>query len=169
MTVDKVFRVISIVCTGLAAGIFLGHRVGVSLAVPQLTPSTFIQLQQIIHIHFARMMPILMVGAVGASIIWAIRLRAHWRASEFWLVSAASLGMVCAFVLTLAVNIPINERLMTWSIEAPPGNLRELWRPWERIHSIRTVLAIAAFAFQVLALSSIAPSAARVQGSRSAA
>lgn len=68
--------------------------------------------------------------------------------------------MVCSIVLTQAVNIPINGQLMTWSIETPPANLMELWRPWERVHSIRTVLAGAAFAFQVVALSVFSRSAA---------
>jgi uncharacterized membrane protein len=154
-------RVISILCTGLAAGIFLGHRVGVSLARPELSPSSFVQLQQIIHVHFVRMMPILMIGAVGASILWTILLRPHWTAVEFWLVSGASIAMVCTLVLTRAVNVPINEQLMSWSIQAPPANLMQLWAPWEKVHSIRTVLAIAAFAFEVVALSAFAPPVAR--------
>jgi len=148
---------------------FLGNRMGVSLAMPELTPSSFVQLQQIIHIHFARMMPILMIGAVGASILWSILLRARWRTVEFWLVCTASLAMVCAFVLTRVVNIPINDQLMTWSIQTPPANLMELWEPWEKIHSIRTVLAIVAFAFQVVALSFIAPPTTRPQVSNNPA
>ncbi len=164
-----IVRVISIVSTGLAAGVFLGHRVGVSIARPELSPSSFVQLQQIIHVHFVRMMPILMIAAVGASLIWTVLLRARWRAVEFWLVSGASMAMVCAFVLTRAVNIPINDQLMTWSIEAPPANLMELWRPWEEVHSIRTVLAITALAFQVIALSAFAPPAARPRVGNNAA
>lgn len=72
-----VVRVISIVCTGLVAGIFLGHRAGVSFAMPELSPSSFVQLQQIIHVHFVRMMPILTISAVGASIVWTILLRSR--------------------------------------------------------------------------------------------
>jgi hypothetical protein len=44
------------------------------------------------------------------------------------------------------VNIPINGRLMTWDAAAPPSDMSVVWAPWERIHSIRTVLAIVAFA-----------------------
>lgn len=155
-------RVIAIVCTGLAAGVFLGHRMGVSLAMPELGPTSFVQLQQIIHVHFARMMPILMIGAAGAALIWAILLRGHWRAIEFWLVSGASLAMTCVLVLTLAINVPINGQLMTWNIATPPANLMELWRPWEKVHSIRTVLTIAAFVSEVVALSAFARSARRL-------
>jgi uncharacterized membrane protein len=160
--------VVAITFTGLAAGVFLGHRLGVSLAMPELTPSSFVQLQQIIHVHFAIMMPILIIGAVAASIIWTILLRARWRAPDFWLVSAASFMILCVVILTRTVNVPINDQLMTWSIQSPPPDLVPLWRPWEEIHSIRTVLTSVAFGFQVVAVSAFAPPAARPQGKNAA-
>ncbi len=144
--------VVALICTGLAAGIFLGHRAGVSLAVPVLSPSSFVQLQQVIHKTFARMMPVLIIGAVLGSALWAVLLRSRWRTGEFWLVSAATLAMACILGMTRAVNIPINKRLMTWNIAAPPSNLSAQWAPWEQVHSIRTVLAIIAFAAEVIAL-----------------
>ena len=56
-----IVRIVALICTGLAAGIFLGHRAGVSRAMPVLNPSSFIQLQQVIHKTFARMMPVLIL------------------------------------------------------------------------------------------------------------
>jgi uncharacterized membrane protein len=145
--------VVALICTGLGAGIFLGHRAGVSRAMPILSPSSFIQLQQLIHKTFARMMPALIIGALAGSVLWAVLLRSHWRTGEFWLVSGASLAMICVLAMTRAVNIPINKRLMTWNAAQPPADLSTAWAPWERIHSIRTVLAIVAFAAEVIALS----------------
>jgi uncharacterized membrane protein len=151
-----IVRVVATVCTGLAAGIFLGHRRGVSLAAPSLPPSSFLQLQQVIHVHFACMMPFLMLSAAGGSLIWAILLRDKWRTPELWLVAAAAVGMLSAVLMTRAVNIPINIRLMTWKIEAPPADLMEQWGPWERVHSVRTILATTALVLQVVALSAFA-------------
>jgi len=151
-------RVISSVCTGLAAGIFVGRGMGVSLAVPHLSASSFVQLQQIIHTNFVPMMPILLAGAVGASIFWAVLLRSHWRRLEFWCVLVAAILMVATLALTRVVNVPINEQLMTWSVQAPPPNLTELWQPWQDAHSIRTVLAIVVFFVSALASSAFAPS-----------
>ena len=121
--------------------------------MPVLNPSSFIQLQQVIHKTFARMMPVLILGALVGSAVWGILLRSRWRTDEFWLVSGASVAMICTLAMTRAVNIPINRRLMTWNAAAPPSDLSALWAPWERIHSIRTVLAIVAFAAEVIALS----------------
>jgi uncharacterized membrane protein len=149
--------IVALVCTGLAAGIFLGHRAGVSRAVPLLSPSSFIQLQQTIHKTFARIMPVLIIGSVLGSAWWAFLLRACWRTGEFWLVSGASLVMVCIATMTRAVNIPINNRLMSWKATAPPSDLSTVWARWEQIHSIRTVLAIVAFTAEVIALSTFLP------------
>ncbi len=156
MSALVVVRVIALVCTGLVAGIFLGHRAGVSRAGPRLTPSSFIQLQQIIHVVFARMMPPLVLGAVAATLTWTFLVRAQGPEVGIWLLALASLALVVAAVLTRAINIPINNQLLTWSTEAPPSHLREVWAGWERVHSIRTVLAVAAFGLEATALSAFA-------------
>ena len=147
-----VASVVALICTGLAAGIFLGHRAGVSRAVPVLSPSSFIQLQQTITKTFSRMMPVFIIGSVLGSVLWAVLLKACWRTGEFWLVSGAALLMVCVATMTRAVNIPINNRLMSWNPAAPPPDLSAVWSRWEQIHSLRTVLAIIAFAAEVIAL-----------------
>jgi len=151
-----VVRVIALMCTGLVAGIFLGHRAGVSRAGPRLTPSSFIQLQQIIHVVFARMMPPLVLGSVVATLTWTFLARVQGPDLGVWLLALASLALVVAAALTRAINIPINSQLMTWSTEAPPSHLREVWTRWEKVHSIRTALAVAAFGLEAIALSAFA-------------
>jgi uncharacterized membrane protein len=142
---------VAIVCTGLAAGVFLGHQTGVSRAAPQLDPSSFVQLQQIIHTHFVPMMPLLLFGAAGTSTVWAISLRARRDTPARWLVSAAAVAMVVVLVLTLWVNVPINRELMTWSVQSPPADLAAAWQPWQDAHVIRTPLALVAFVLLALA------------------
>lgn len=153
MHVASLVRAIAITCTGLAAGVFLGHWRGVSIATPQLDPSSFIQLQQVIHVHFVPMMPILLFGAAAASIVWALLLRKSQEETGFWLVTGTAVSMTVVLGLTLAINVPINQLLMTWDAERPPADLMRLWRPWEVSHAIRTVLALVAFATQALVVS----------------
>ncbi len=57
MEVVTIVRVVAVVAAGLLAGIFVGYRAGVHYAIPELSPSTFVQLQQIIHVHYVRFMP----------------------------------------------------------------------------------------------------------------
>ena len=73
-----------------------------------------------------------------------------------WLVAVATGAMIVATVLTLRVNFPINDQLMTRSVAAPPENIREIWNRWETVHTIRTTLWLAAFALEAIALSLLA-------------
>jgi uncharacterized membrane protein len=117
-----------------------------------LSPSSFVQLQQIIHVHFAKLMPPLILTAIAAGLGWLVLVRTRWNTAEFWLVALAAAAMICAAVLTRAINVPINNQLMTWSVAAPPANMREIWTRWEQIHTIRTILFLCAFALEVVAL-----------------
>ncbi len=152
MEAEVVVPMISIVGTGLAAGVFLGHKMGISIARHNLTPQSFVQLGQSIHVNFSRVMPVLTIGAVLSTMLWSVLLRGSWRTVHFWLVSVASIEMVSTVILTRAVNVPINNQLMTWSTATPPANLKELWEPWEKVHTIRTILALSSFVLQVVAL-----------------
>jgi hypothetical protein len=42
---------------------------------------------------------------------------------------------------------------MTWDAATPPSDLSVVWAPWERIHSIRTVLELLPSQPEVIALS----------------
>jgi len=152
MGVLPIVRVVAVVCTGLAAGIYLGDRAGASYARAELGASSVVQFQQIVHVHFARMMPSLVLGGLLASLVWLLMVRSQWRSPEFWLIAASVCGLALIVVLTRAVSVPLNYQLMTWSIAAPPENLRELWAPWERVNTIRTFVGIGVLVLEAVAL-----------------
>jgi uncharacterized membrane protein len=147
MSVIAIVRIIGIISSGLLAGILFGDRMGATFARPALSPSSFLQFQRIQHVHFARMMPPLTLAAIAGGLGWLIMVRAQWNSSQFWLVAVATGAMVLAAALTLTVNIPINNQLMTWSVAAPPENMREIWNRWERVHTVRTILWLGAIRF----------------------
>ncbi len=153
MNAIAIVRIIAILSSGIFAGILFGDRMGATFARPSLSPSSFLQFQRIQHVHFARMMPPLTLAAILSGLGWLIITRAQWNTPQFWLVAVALGAMIMGAALTLRVNIPINNQLMTWSVEAPPENMREIWSRWESVHTIRTILWSGAFALEVIALS----------------
>lgn len=150
-------QIIALVSTGLVGGIFLGHRAGVTRASTRLPAGSFIQLQQIIHQVFQRMMPPLVLVSLLGTLVWTFLARTHEPVVAFWLLLLASAGLLLAAALTRAVNIPINRQLMSWSSKASPPEFAHVWSRWERIHSIRTPLVIAAFVCQTVAVTLFAP------------
>ena len=53
MDVLTIVRVIAVVCAGLLAGIFFGYRTGAYYSLQKLSPSSFVQFQQGLHLHSA--------------------------------------------------------------------------------------------------------------------
>jgi uncharacterized membrane protein len=153
MNLIIVIRFVALLSTGLLAGVFLGYRMGASFALPTLPAPSFVKFQQVVHRYYVRLMPILQIAAVLSSLAWLYLLRSSARSLGFVLVALAAAGAICVFVLTVTVNVPINKKLMTWSASAPPENVMEVWRPWDKVNTVRTIIAVGVFALEVLALS----------------
>jgi uncharacterized membrane protein len=133
-------------------GIILGDRMGASYARLALSLADFIRFQQIQHLHFKPLLLPIIVGSVVSGLAWIWLVRSRWKSTEFWFAAGGTAAMIIAAALTRIVNFPINDALMTWNAAAPPPNARELWAPWEHVHTIRSALSVGAFALQLLAL-----------------
>ena len=77
-------------------------------------------------------MPPLILTALLAALVWLVMVRPLWTSIEFWLIAASACGIAIIVTMTRAVNVPLNDHLMTWNIAAPPANLREIWAPWNQ-------------------------------------
>src|SRR5687768_18621455 len=95
-----VVRVAAVAGAGLYAGILLGDLAGAAQARPQLNPSSFVQLQQILHARFVFMLPAISVSTIVACITWLVLVRPHRRRAESWLVSGNAARLLLWGVLT---------------------------------------------------------------------
>jgi uncharacterized membrane protein len=152
MSLLAIVRFVALVATGLLAGIFLGDRMGLGFARPALPASSFVQLQQIQHVHFVRMMPVLQIAALLSTLTWLFLLRADVRSSQFAVIALAAICLLVVFGMTMAINVPINNTLMTWNASAPPGDAMEIWKRWEQVNTVRAIISPIGFALQVLGL-----------------
>jgi len=69
----------------------------------------------------------------------------------FALTIVALLCLAGALVVTLHVNVPINDDQMTWNVQAPPSNWAAVRDRWQVAHFVRTTLAVIAFCCQIIA------------------
>ena len=152
MSLRSIIRFVALVSTGLLAGIFLGDRMGLGFARPALPASSFVQLQQIQHVHFVRMMPVLQIAALLSTLTWLFLLRSSVRSSQFAVIALAAICLLVVFGLTMAINVPINNTLMTWNAAVPPGDAIEIWKRWEQVNTVRAIISPISFALEVLGL-----------------
>lgn len=153
MSLLLLVRFIAIVCAGLVAGIYFGYRANAYYALQDVSASSFVQFQQLLHVHFLSFMPPLILTALLGALAWVVMIRKQWTSAEFWLLATSTCALALIILMTRAVNVPLNDQLMTWNIAAPPHNLREIWAPWDRVNTIRTVLAAGVLVLEALALS----------------
>jgi uncharacterized membrane protein len=144
-------RFVAVLSAGLVAGILFGDRMGASFARPALSPSNFVKFQQIQHLRFAKLMPILLGVAILTGVAWLFLVRSRIRTVGLVCLSLAVLAFVSVSVLTRMINVPINNQLMTWSSSSPPSNVMEIWAAWEQAHTVRTLIAVLGFAFELIA------------------
>ncbi len=69
---------------------------------------------------------------------------------DFYLLIAASVCAIAVALITAFGNIPINNQIMTWSINSPPSNWMELGEKWWRFQTVRTIMAIGGLSFLIV-------------------
>jgi hypothetical protein len=117
--------------------------------VARLEDTPQIRMQQGMLRTFGRVMPILL--PLTAVLIVATALVAPDGAPRvLWVVAAVAAAMLIAF--TLAVNVPINKRTLTWDAEHPPEGWRADRRRWHTYQGVRALLLAVWFLCAVTAV-----------------
>jgi uncharacterized membrane protein len=136
----------TIVLFSLVMGVFWGTWFSLSRTMDQLSPETFLAVghQMIRNLGgpMAVLLPLALLSAlVTLALLWPAR-----RAAAFWWLAAGFLLMVAALVITLAVEVPIDNQIETWTAATLPADWRSIQSRWELWHTIRTFASIAAVA-----------------------
>lgn len=53
--------------------------------------------------------------------------------------------MAITLVITVGVEVPIDNQIKTWTPETLPSNWTELRSTWDRFHTMRTITSILSF------------------------
>jgi len=66
---------------------------------------------------------------------------------SFYLYTLSFLLMVATLIITVAVEVPIDNQIKTWTETTVPANWESLRQVWDKFHTIRTFTAIASVGF----------------------
>ena len=137
--------------TGLIAGVFYAYAVSVNLGLAAQPDAAYVAAMQAINERIQN--PVFFLSFFGAVLsllaaLAALSLRPH--SGRFWLVALASaLYIGGGFLLTVFVNVPLNEQLAGVAADASPGDLASaragyegVWNFW---NGMRTVFSSLAF------------------------
>jgi uncharacterized membrane protein len=133
----------TIVLFALVMGVFWGTWFSLSRTMDQLSSETFLavghEMIRNLGVPMAVLLPLALLSAlVTLVLLWPDRTAA------FWWLAAGFVLMLAALVITLAVEVPIDNQIETWTAATLPGDWRSIQSRWELWHAVRTFASIAA-------------------------
>ena len=144
--------------TSLLAGIFLAYEISINPALKLLPDHEYIRTMQAINRVIQNpLFFIVFIGPVALLPLSVLMLR-HQVGYGAWLMAAASvLYIFGTFGITVTANVPLNDKLDKIVVESlspsQAAAARQRYaRPWNRLHTVRTWLAIAAATLCIAAL-----------------
>ena len=137
--------------TGLVAGVFYAYAVSVNLGLAAQPDASYVATMQAINERIQN--PLFFLGFFGAVLSLLAALAAHSprpRSGGFWLVTlACALYIGGGFLLTVFVNVPLNEQLARVGADVSAGELvrarAEYEGPWNFWNGVRAVSSTLAF------------------------
>jgi uncharacterized membrane protein len=146
----------TIVLFALVMGVFWGTWFSLSRTMDQLSSETFLavghEMIQNLGVPMAILLPLaLLIALVTLVLLWPDR------SAAFWWLAAGLLLMVAALVITLAVEVPIDNQIEDWTAATLPGDWRSIQSRWELWHTIRTFASIAAVVAATISATIAAP------------
>jgi uncharacterized membrane protein len=146
----KTWQLISIVLSALTARMFHGPWVALSRSMRSFTPNVFLAIVDRMNRNMAPVMTVLM-PATMLSLVPVLLLSYHQRPRVFYLNATAFVLFVVALMVTVFVEVPIVEEIVTWTVSTLPENWQQLRDRWTRLHVIRVVAGLVSFVVLVIA------------------
>jgi uncharacterized membrane protein len=137
-------QAVTIVLFSLVMGVFWGTWFSLSRTMDRLSAETFVAVGHQMIRNLGAPMAILLPLALLSALVTLALLWRGGRGAAFWWLAAGFLLMVAALVITLAVEVPIDNRIETWTAATLPADWRSIQSRWELWHTIRTFTSIAA-------------------------
>ncbi len=113
-------------------------------------PEVFLQIVDRMNENMAPVMTVLMPGTM-LSIIPLLLLSYRQRPMVFYLSTAALLLFLIALLVTVVVEVPIVQQIVTWTPSTLPENWQQLRDRWMRFHIIRVIAGVASLVFLLVA------------------
>ncbi len=140
----KIWELISIILSALAAGLFCGPWVALSRSISTFTPEVFLAIVDRMNRNMAPVMTILMPAAL-LSMVPVMFISYNEQPRTFYLTLTGFALFIVALLVTMLVEVPIVKKIEAWTISTLPGNWQQLRDRWGAFHVVRIVASIAGF------------------------
>lgn len=137
-----IWQFISILLTALVTGVFWGTWLGLSRSMASLTPETFLTIGHTMIGNLGTIMAILMPAAILSVAVVLYLLFRDRSVKPLYLTLAGFVLFVIALLITLIVEVPIDNQIAGWTVASLPTNWQQLRNQWELFHAIRSWVSV---------------------------
>jgi hypothetical protein len=140
----RIVQFVALLLTALVMGVHFGTWLTEEPMRRTQSGALFIEVHQRRDRVAARVMPIL-----GSAALFFLALAVFFARAvpvSFGLALSGLVFFIGDTLVTLLVNVPINQQVQGWHPDTPPANWQRLRDRWEKFHSVRSALALAGFA-----------------------
>jgi hypothetical protein len=110
--------------------------------MPSITPGTFLEVGRTMIQNLAWPMSILMPIAILSTLPVLFLLFRRKATTAFYVACTGLLLFVVALVITLGVNVPIDNQMRQWTVASLPSDWKAIRDRWESYHSIGTFASL---------------------------
>ncbi|TGN14677.1 DUF1772 domain-containing protein [Leptospira ilyithenensis] len=155
MTLETILFLITGTLIALLTGLFFGYSVSVNWALHRLKNSEYVRAMQ--EINDVIQNPLFLLTFLGPVILLPLLTFLYGNPPDhpdfvlrFYLLAGASVFYIVGpFGLTIAGNVPLNNKLAKFNEESATekeveAERSEFEKPWNRLHTIRTVASVIA-------------------------
>lgn len=147
----KTIQLITGLLLVLVAGVFWGTWFSLSRTMHELPAETFITIGKEIMQNVAVTMSIIMPASILALLILLI---SSWKTKSvyFYCILTALILFIVALLITVGIEVPIDNQIRTWSVAAIPSHWQNIRDRWEFYHTVRTFVSLASVTFFMIAI-----------------
>ena len=138
----KLAQFINILLLFLVAGVLWGTWFSLARSITSIAPETFLAIGQSMIGNLALPMSILMPIALLSTLPALILLYQQRSMLAFYLTLGGLVLFVVALVITLVVNVPIDNQIKQWTVQTLPPNWKAIRDRWEFYHAVRTFVSL---------------------------
>jgi uncharacterized membrane protein len=149
--VVKLAQFLNIMLYVLVAGVLWGTWLALGRTMTRYDATTFLADGQHMIDNLATVMAVLMVAAGVVGLVVVVLLVRRRSTAAAWLALAGLLLLGAVLVVTLAVEVPIDNKIKTWTPATLPSDWQDLRARWAAFHTLRAFLSLAAVAAAVAA------------------
>jgi hypothetical protein len=134
-------ELVNILLSALVTGVFWGPWVGLTRSVATLSPPAFLAVGRRLNLNLAPLMTVLMPVAL-LSAVPTLVLSFGTRPATFALTVAGLALYLVALLVTMIIEVPIANRIKSWTEPTLPTDWRAQRDRWANVHIIRVASGI---------------------------